>query len=378
MNVRFGSLAPVSGAFALLALGLDVASGCGGGAGAPAPSDGGSDRSASNGSSTSGGASDISGSSSGSSGSSGGSASSTSSGSSGGSATGSGSSGGSGSGGDGGGADGSAGGPHGIMIILMENHGYHDIIGDTTDAPYTNSLVADYASATAWTDVSHPSLPNYLALTSGSIFSNPQDCVPTWATSAGGNCTFHAPGPNLADQLTAARVPWKAYMEDLPSACDVGDTFPANYDVNHDPFVYYDNVVNTPAECSDVVPYTQLATDLATNALPRFIWVSPNLIHDTHDGTIAQGDAFLKGLIQSVQGSMWYAQGGSIIVTYDEGETEEQIVNIVVSKATAGHGPFAASGNHYGTLRGIEEVFGLSLLGGASLASSGDLKPLLQ
>jgi hypothetical protein len=270
------------------------------------------------------------------------------------------------------------GAPHGIMIITMENHGYHDIIGDTTDAPFTNSLATSYASATAWTDVSHPSLPNYLALTSGSIFSDPQDCVPTWATSTGGNCTFDSTGKSLADQLTAASISWKAYMEDMPSPCDTGDTFsPGNYDVNHNPFVYYDNVAHNPVKCDHVVPYTQLATDLAAGTLPTYIWVSPNVIDDTHDGTIAQGDTFLKGLITSIQGSAWYEQGGSIILTYDEGETEEQIVNIVVSKADAGHGAFTPAGNHYGTLRGIEEAFGLPLLGSAGDPSSGDLKPLL-
>ena len=163
------------------------------------------------------------------------------------------------------------------------------------------------------------------------------------------------------------------------SACDTTDTFsPGSYDVNHNPFVYYDNVVHTPAECNNVVPYGQLATDLAAGTLPTFIWVTPNIIHDMHDGTIADGDMFIHGLIPQIQGSTWYQQGGSVILTWDEGETSDQIVAIVVSTAMTGHGAFTTPGNHYGTLRGIEEVYGLTLLGSASDPASGDLMPLLQ
>ena len=273
---------------------------------------------------------------------------------------------------------GGAPGLHPTMIILMENHGYSDIIGDTTDAPYINSLATGYASATAWSDVTHPSLPNYLALTSGSFYSTPQDCIPTWATPTG-DCTFDTPASSLADQLTAAGISWKAYMEDMPTPCDTTDTFsPGSYDVNHDPIVYYDHVVQTPSECKNVVPFGQLATDLAAGALPTFIWVTPNIIHDMHDGTIADGDGFLHGLIPQIQSSAWYQQGGSIILTWDEGETTDQIVAIVVSIANTGRGAFATPGNHFGTLRGIEEVYGFPLLGSASDPTSGDLKPLLQ
>jgi hypothetical protein len=265
------------------------------------------------------------------------------------------------------------------MLILMENHGYSDIIGDTTDAPYINSLATGYASATAWSDVSHPSLPNYLALTAGSIFSDPADCVPTWAASVDGNCTFDMSTTSLADQLSTAGIPWKAYMEDMPTACDSTDTFsPGNYDVNHNPFVYYDEVVHTAATCNQIVPYSELMTDLTSGSLPAFMWVTPNLIHDMHDGTIADGDNFLKGLIQSIMGSDWYKHGGSIIITWDEDESgTEQIALIVVSQANMGRGAFGPAGNHYGTLRGIEEVYGLSLLQSAADAASGDVRPLL-
>ena len=220
----------------------------------------------------------------------------------------------------------------------MENHGYHDIIGSSA-APYINSLASGFASATAWSDVSHPSLPNYLALTAGSFFSNPQDCVPTDSTPEG-DCTFDTTAANLADQLTGAGISWKAYIEDLPRTCDIPDNFTGNYDVNHNPFMYYDNVVKNPAECNNDVPYTQLATDLANNALPSFVWVTPNLIDDMHDGTIQNGDNFLRGLIPTIQASTWYAQGGVILVTWDEGETEEQIALIAVSNKNAGKGAF--------------------------------------
>jgi phospholipase C len=262
------------------------------------------------------------------------------------------------------------------MIIVMENHGYHDIIGSSS-APFLNSLAQSYVSATAWSDVSHPSLPNYLALTAGSIFTNPSDCIQAGSNPTG-DCVFNTSAINLADQLTGAGISWKAYIEDMPRACDTSDNFgPNNYDVNHNPFMYYDNVLTNQAECNSDVPYTQLATDIANNALPSFIWVTPNLIHDMHDGTIADGDNFLKAFVPQIQATSWYAQDGVILITWDEGETEEQIPLLAVSAKNAGKGAFAGQGNHYGVLRGIEEEYGLALIGNAANAANGDIKALL-
>lgn len=248
----------------------------------------------------------------------------------------------------------------------MENHDYSSIIGNTA-APYINSLANGNGLATNWSDISHPSLPNYLALISGSIWNNPQDTLPSQGTYN---------GTTLVDELAANGIGWKAYMEDLTTSCDISDSGPGNYDVNHDPFVYFDSIRASQSQCNRVAPFSQLAGDLASNNAPPFIWVTPNLIDDMHDGTVAQGDTWLHGQLPLIFNSSWYRSGGVVIITWDEGEGGENIATIVVS---ANHGVarrLSSAGNHYGTLRAIEETYGVGLLGSSANPGNGDLRPL--
>jgi phosphatidylinositol-3-phosphatase len=253
--------------------------------------------------------------------------------------------------------------PH-VMIVLMENHSYGEVIGNA-QMPYINALAAANAVVST-TDVSHPSEPNYLGLVSGSIQDNPQDVTPQAKTYA---------GPQLTDELAAAGVGWKGYMENMPIACDLTDQYsPDGYDVNHNPFMYFDSVRKNPSQCGRDVPYTQLTADLAAGSAPPFMWVSPNTTHDMHDGTDAQGDVFIKSLVAQVQASSWWTPNSRLIVTWDEGRRSEQVATIVVG---APQGTGFGGGSEYGTLRGVEEVYGVGLLGHSADADVGDILPLL-
>ena len=252
------------------------------------------------------------------------------------------------------------------MVIVEENHSYEEVIGNAA-MPYLNSLASTYGLATNYSGVSHPSEPNYLAMISGSIWNNPADLTPQQGTY---------PGPTFVDQLAAAGIGWKAYMEGMPTACDLTDTFTGDYDVNHNPFMYFSGIRNTPSQCNRVVPFTQFATDLNTGSPPPFMFVSPNLINDMHTGSFQQGDAWLQQQIPLVLASSWYREGGIVIVTFDEGASTQHIATIVISASNHGV-QLSAAMNHYGMLRGLEETYGLPLLGAAANASNGDLKPLL-
>src|ERR1700680_4397869 len=253
--------------------------------------------------------------------------------------------------------------PH-VLMVVMENTSYEQIVGNS-QMPFVNAQVAANGSVST-TDLSHPSEPNYLGLTSGSIYNNPQDLTPQDQTY---------PGPQFTDELAAAGIGWKAYMEDMPSACDLSDQFgPGGYDVNHNPFMYFDSVRNSPSQCNRDVLYAQLTTDLNAGTAPPFIWVSPNITKDMHDGSYAQGDSFLQGLVTQVQASSWWTGGSRIIITWDEGESTEQVLTLVVGSA---HGTAANGGHEYGTLRGLEEAYGVGLLGGSADPNNGDILPLL-
>jgi len=95
-----------------------------------------------------------------------------------------------------------------------------------------------------------------------------------------------------------------------------------------------------------------------------------------HNGNYAQGDGFLRQQVPAVLASSWYQAGGIIIITFDEGETTEQVATIVISQHTPRGMRLTTAGSHYGTLRAIEETYGLPLLGGAAHPSSGDLRAL--
>ncbi len=257
-----------------------------------------------------------------------------------------------------------AGNPPHVLIVLMENTSYEAVVGNT-QMPYVNGLVAANGSVST-TDLSHPSEPNYLGLVSGSIQNNPQDLTPQDQTY---------PGPQFTDELAAAGIGWKAYMEDMPVACDLTDQYsPGGYDVNHNPFMYFSSVRGNPSQCNRDVPYPQLTADLNAGTAPPFLWVSPNTTNDMHDGTPAQGDSFLHGLVTQIQASSWWTLGSRIIITWDEGTQSDQVLTLVVGSA---HGTQANGGNAYGTLRGLEEAYGVGLLGGSANPSNGDILPLL-
>ena len=145
-----------------------------------------------------------------------------------------------------------SGAPH-ILVVIEENHAYGSIIGSSA-APYINSLANSNQLATASYGTRHPSLPNYLALTSGSTHGVTDDCT---------GCGPFA-GPDLGGELNAAGIPWAAYMETMPSACSTVATSGA-YAKKHNPFVYYSDVLGS-ACASHVVPMPSSLRATSTRA----------------------------------------------------------------------------------------------------------------
>ncbi len=264
-----------------------------------------------------------------------------------------------------------------IFLILMENKEFGDIIGNPA-APYINALAGQYALAMQSYAVSHPSLPNYLALLGGSTFGVTSDCT---------TCFINA--PNLPDQLESAGKSWQAYMEDLPTSCFPGPVagggafgLGATYALKHDPFLYFDDIRNNPGRCGHVVPSSQFAPDLASGKLPDFAWVTPNLVDDMHDGTIAQGDAWLAGFVPRILASSAWQNNGLLIITWDEGSSNSgccqdaaggRIVTLAISPLGQAGYRMTNPISHYGILRTIEDAWGLGHLGHSGDAGTNTL-----
>jgi hypothetical protein len=264
------------------------------------------------------------------------------------------------------------GAPAHVAVIVMENEEYGDVLGSSS-APFINSLARRYALARSSFAVSHPSLPNYLALTGGTTFGIDSDCS-----------ACHVPGKGVAGQLQNAGISWKAYMENLPHPCFTGATaYP--YAKKHDPFAYYDGIVGDRAACARIVPMTQLARDSASHQLPRFIWISPNLCHDAHDCSLTTGDGFLRGLVPSLLAAI--GRKGLLILTWDEGDSDRgccrlalggHIVTILAGGEAKTHAVLTRPVDHYSTLQLIEDLFALPRLRGAACACTPTLQPLLR
>jgi phosphatidylinositol-3-phosphatase len=240
-----------------------------------------------------------------------------------------------------------------IFIVIMENHGYDEIIG-SADASYINELAAKYGVATNYVSVAHPSLPNYLALTGGSTFGLTTDCT---------DCFQQA--PNLVvDRVVPSGRTWRGYMESLPSPGFVGDSYP--YMQKHDPFIYYDDLRTDAAQLANVVPYTQLATDLASTATtPAFGWITPNMLDDMHDGTIAQGDTWLSQQIPALLASpAWTERDSLLVITWDEDDNApgNQVATIVIADQVPAGFKSAVAYTHYSLLRTVEVAWGLEPL----------------
>jgi phosphatidylinositol-3-phosphatase len=245
------------------------------------------------------------------------------------------------------------GSPRKILVIMEENHSIQQVFPG--GMPYLWSLARRYGYATDWSDVGHPSLPNYLAISGGSAFNEPKDCTP------GPGCTY--PGPTVFGQALSRGESAKAYEESMPQPCDPG--YSGEYDVNHNPWAYF------PAEAascrSDDVPAGTpaegaLVSDVRGGSLPTVGFIAPNLIHDGHDGTLAQADAWLRSWIPVLMsGPDWHAGRLAIVVVFDEGETTEQVPFVLMAPGLSG-ATMSAPANQYALTRFIDEIIGAHLL----------------
>ena len=246
-----------------------------------------------------------------------------------------------------------------VFTIVMENEEYPQIIGSSA-APYLNSLAAQYGLATNYTGVTHPSLPNYMALTGGeTVFTS--DCV---------GCTTSA--TNVVDEAVESGRHWKAYMESMPASCGTTDT--SLYAQKHNPFVHYDDIVKNATRCKNhVVPFTQFATDLKAGALPDYVWITPNLCNDMHDCSVSTGDKWLSAVVPQIIGAPAF-KNSVLFILWDEGTTNSggggRIPALVVSPFTPAGFRWAGALDHYDLLRTIEDAWKLKPLGQSASATA--------
>ncbi|BDZ45963.1 alkaline phosphatase family protein [Naasia aerilata] len=240
--------------------------------------------------------------------------------------------------------------PDHIVVILEENEPADHVLGDD-DAPYLNELAAAGAVATNYSAITNPSLPNYVALTSGSTNGITTDCLPA-------DCGVDV--PNLADRVEAAGLTWKIYGEGMPQPCSTGST--GNYAPRHIPFLYYRDISGDSSRCRQhVVPYEQLATDLADDRLPSLAFVTPDLCNDMHNCDIATGDTWLSQEVPKLLQSPGFGGDSLLVVTFDEGTAKHNDVATVFAGSLARSGATSdVAYSHYSLLHTIESLWKLA------------------
>jgi acid phosphatase len=216
-----------------------------------------------------------------------------------------------------------------IVVVIMENHSFSDMIGNG-DAPFINELAQGGALFTNASGVAHPSQPNYLALFSGSTQNVTDDKK------------HKLDAPTLAGQLAAKGKAFVGYAE-------------AGSPRKHNPWESF-------AESKGLGQhFTAFPTDFGK--LPAVSFAIPDLKHDMHDGTVAEGDAWLRANLGAY--AAWCAtNNGLLILTFDEDDySEDNRILTVLYGQPVKRGSYDQRVNHYTVLRTIEMLMGLEPLG---------------
>ena len=239
-------------------------------------------------------------------------------------------------------------------VIVLENKAYERIVGNS-EAPYLNDLVARFGLSQSYQAVAHPSQPNYLALVSGST-QGLRDNVPHDVTA-----------PTVFDQLERSGRTWRVYAENVPDGCFTGATATdgrdglGTYARKHNPAISFTAISGSATRCANIQDLASFDPAAATLEI-----VIPNLCHDMHDCSVADGDAWLRRFVPSIIDSAAFRSGGALFITFDEGsetaKATNHIATIVAGSSVAPGTRSTAPHTHYSLLRTLQESWKLSCL----------------
>jgi hypothetical protein len=236
-----------------------------------------------------------------------------------------------------------------VVWVMMENRSFGSVIGSSA-ARYTNGLARSCGLATNYHALGHPSLPNYLALTSGSTHGVSNDGSPRQHPIS---------GPSIFSQVSS-----RSLIESEPAPCAPHDS--GAYLVQHNPQAFY---TSGRAQCR--------VTDVALHAPPNisaaFTLIKPNAAHDMHSASTQAGDRWLRQFIPTLLATPQYRAGSTaIFIVWDESKRRagDQVPLIAIAPSVPSGARLSSGLNHYSLLRTTEDMLGVSRLGAASSAPS--------
>ncbi|KAF8955930.1 hypothetical protein BGZ46_002509 [Entomortierella lignicola] len=241
-----------------------------------------------------------------------------------------------------------------IFIIFLENTDYSLASTD----PSFQALMPQGVLLSNYHGLAHPSQPNYIASIGGDMFGVTSDSSTTISSTT-----------TIVDLLEANSLTWKTYQENMPSVCYTGTSSSSLYYRKHNPFISYSTISQNSARCKNIVPSTQLATDLSNNALPNYSFYTPNIKNDGHDTTVAYAGQWLTGFLNPLLKNTNFIKRTLVVVTFDESETYSEPTNhvlgllfgdVVSSKVNTVDSMFYT---HYSLISTVENNWGLGNLG---------------
>lgn len=268
-----------------------------------------------------------------------------------------------------------------IYVAIFENRSATSVLGH---APFFDGLVTTGASASNYISIGHPSLPNYIAMTSGDTFGDMCDCDPgtTHTCSAitcsivGGFCSCEHDAMHLGDQLDAASLSWREYGEGMGTPCHSADIASTHFAVRHLPFMYYQNVLSDTTRCMERVrDFGDFPADMGSY---RFSMISPNLCSDMHDtcggNAVTHGNDWASANLGPILATPGFQEGGRdvLFIVWDEEDNSlgtAPIPFIVVSPLAVPGMVSAVRYDHYSLLATWEDSLGLDRLGHAATAA---------
>ena len=252
-----------------------------------------------------------------------------------------------------------------IVIIIFENKEYGTVIGNP-DMPTFNKLANDYTLLTQFFAVTHPSLPNYIAMIAGDTLGIDSNCT---------RCFVNA--TSLPDLIENSGRTWKTYQEDMPEPCFVGST--SDYAQKHNPFIYFDPIRLNPARCTQsIVPLTAMQADIAAGTLPNYIFITPNLCNSAHDCSLNIADKWIGNILTQLFPALDRQSSNYLIVlTWDEGQGNHsccglpeqaggRIAVVLISPEVRNNFQDSTPYTHYSLLKTIAKAWNLAYLGHAA------------
>jgi acid phosphatase len=247
-----------------------------------------------------------------------------------------------------------------IAIIWFENTDFDKAIGDPNFAALAKQgiTLSNYYGAT------HPSQPNYISSISGDTFGMDSDNL------------FNVPNnvSTVIDLLEDKGISWAEYEEDMPSTGYTGlqylnpKTHANMYVRKHNPAVTY--LINqTPSRLANMKNTTLFYEDLKNDALPQWMFITPNMTSDGHDSSITVAGQWANSFLTPLLNDTNFMKNTLVLITFDENETytsKNNVLGILLGDAV----PEKLKGtkdtnfyDHYSEAATVEANWGLHTLG---------------